>query len=155
MPEPIRITQNDSRLEKIVFGNYRCTQQRKAVQFLPDSDEPQKFEIKTPWGALLEVTRGDYLVCEMDRPEDKWPVEEGIFESTYVEVAPGIYQKSAITRLVPLTEIVPDPMQTVIVETLEGDVEVRAGEFYLAKGVEGEIWPYPAEEVRSDMERIA
>jgi hypothetical protein len=27
---------------------------------------------------------------------------------------------------------------------MEGPETVRAGDFYLARGVKGEIWPYPA-----------
>jgi hypothetical protein len=30
------------------------------------------------------------------------------------------------------------------VETLEGTETVRAGDFFLARGIKGEIWPYPA-----------
>jgi hypothetical protein len=37
----------------------------------------------------------------------------------------------------------------VTVETMEGPVTVRAGDFYLAKGVQGEIWPYPKEKVEN------
>lgn len=150
----IRIAPGDDLLKKLVFGQYRCTQTRRAVQFLPAPQEPQQVEINTPWGAQLKMTSGDFLVSEMDQPEDQWPVEQGIFKETYEEVAPEVYRKKAITWLVPLTDIIPDPEQTVVIETLEGDVEVQAGDFYLAKGVKGEIWPYPAEEVRSDMELI-
>jgi hypothetical protein len=31
----------------------------------------------------------------------------------------------------------------VTIHTLEGVDTVRAGDFFLAKGVKGEIWPYP------------
>jgi hypothetical protein len=40
-----------------------------------------------------------------------------------------------------------DADQLVTVETLEGPETVRAGDFYLAKGIRGEIWPYPKEKV--------
>ena len=153
--EHVRIAPGDARIKDLVFGQYRCTQTRKAVQFLPEPHEPQQMKVQTPWGATLELTAGDYLVSEMDRPEDQWPVEQGIFEDTYEQVAPEVFRKKAITWLIPLTDIIPDPEQAVVVETLEGNVEVKAGDFYLAKGVKGEIWPYPAEEVRSDMEQIA
>jgi hypothetical protein len=39
----------------------------------------------------------------------------------------------------------------VTVVTLEGDETVRAGDFYLAKGIKGEIWPYPKEKVKDVM----
>ena len=151
----VRIAPGDSLIDNLTFGKYRCTTTRRAVQFLPEPHEPQKIEITTPWGAVLEVTAGDYLVSEMDKPEDRWPVEEQIFNETYEEIAPGVYRKKAITLLVPLTEIVPDPEQLVVIETLEGNVEVKAGNFFLARGVKNEIWPYPANDVLTDMERIA
>jgi hypothetical protein len=36
-----------------------------------------------------------------------------------------------------------DPDQLVSVVSLEGAETVRAGDFWLAKGIKGEIWPYP------------
>jgi hypothetical protein len=36
-------------------------------------------------------------------------------------------------------------MVTVI--SLEGPLTVRAGDFYLAKGIKGEVWPYPKEKI--------
>jgi hypothetical protein len=39
----------------------------------------------------------------------------------------------------------------VTIETLEGPVTVRAGDFYLAKGVKGEVWPYPKDKVHDVM----
>jgi hypothetical protein len=67
-------------------------------------------------------------------------------------VRPGYCIKRAITWLVQLTDLtsgVEDRMVTV--ETLEGPETVRAGDFYLAKGVKGEIWPYPKEKVNEVM----
>jgi hypothetical protein len=37
------------------------------------------------------------------------------------------------------------------VHTFEGAVTVRAGDFFLAKGVKGEIWPFPKEKVAEMM----
>jgi len=37
------------------------------------------------------------------------------------------------------------------VQTFEGPVTVRAGDFLLAKGVKGEIWPYPKEKAAEIM----
>jgi hypothetical protein len=46
--------------------------------------------------------------------------------------------------LVPLTDVTNgDEDQMVTVHTLEGTETVRAGDFLLAKGPKGEIWPYP------------
>jgi hypothetical protein len=47
-----------------------------------------------------------------------------------------------------LTDITGDPDQEVKVVTLEGEETVRAGDFYLAKGIKGEIWPYPREKIK-------
>ena len=43
------------------------------------------------------------------------------------------------------------PDRLVKVVTLEGDETVRAGDFYLAKGVQGEVWPYPKEKIKDVM----
>jgi hypothetical protein len=42
-----------------------------------------------------------------------------------------------------------DEDQEVIVHTLEGVETVRAGGYYLSKGVKGEIWPFPKEKIDS------
>jgi hypothetical protein len=34
---------------------------------------------------------------------------------------------------------------------MEGAITVRAGDFYLAKGVKGEVWPYPKEKIEQVM----
>jgi len=55
--------------------------------------------------------------------------------------------------LVPLIEATNgDEDCMVTVHTYEGEVTVRAGDFFLAKGVKGEIWPYPKEKVAKKME---
>ncbi len=54
--------------------------------------------------------------------------------------------------LVPLTEIThddPDAMVTVV--SMEGTETVRAGDFYLAKGVKGEVWAYPKDKIEHVM----
>ena len=67
--------------------------------------------------------------------------------------APGICIKRAVTLLVPLTDVTDgDEDQMVTVHTFEGPVTVRAGDFFLAKGVKGEIWPYPKDESRRNYE---
>jgi hypothetical protein len=72
-----------------------------------------------------------------------------IFEESYDIVRPGYCVKKAVTLLVPLTEITHDPDRLVTVVTLEGEETVKAGDFYLAKGVKGEVWPYPKEKIRT------
>jgi hypothetical protein len=59
--------------------------------------------------------------------------------------------KKAVTLLTPLTEVTGDPNMLVTVVTLEGSETVRAGDFFLAKGVKGEVWPYPKEKINQVM----
>ena len=71
---------------------------------------------------------------------------------TYVLTREGFCVKRALTQLVPLVDVVGgNPDQEVTVDTLEGFVSVRAGDFYLALGVQGEIWPYPEDKVKNVM----
>ncbi len=87
-------------------------------------------------------------MSEVDSPDDYWPVDPGIFEASYEVTRPGFCMKKAITHLVPLTDLTNgDADQQVTVETIEGPETVRAGDFYLAKGVKGELWPYPKEKI--------
>ena len=74
-----------------------------------------------------------------------------IFEESYVIIRPGYCVKKAVTLLVPLTDITDDADQKVTVVSMEGDETVRAGDFYLAKGIQGEIWPYPKEKIKDVM----
>lgn len=104
-------------------------------------------EIKTPWGAQLTARKGDLLVSELGSPDDCWPVDPAIFDETYVVVRPGFCVKKATTLLAPLTELTRSAEDDVTVVTLEGDVTVRAGDFYLARGIKGEIWPYPKDKI--------
>ena len=149
MNEPILLKSNDPVIKTLDFKPYRSIVERRVKRFLPPLGEPQDIEIMTPWGEYLTVNAGDYIVSELDAPpEDRWPVESSIFEETYIETRPGYCVKRALTMLVPLVDTTDgDPNQEVVVETLEGLVSVRAGDFYLALGVQGEIWPYPKEKV--------
>ena len=84
------------------------------------------------------------LVFELDRPEDKWPVDPQIFDETYIVIQPGYCVKKGITWLVPLVDATNGNGERFVeVHTLEGPELVKAGDFYLAKGARGEIWPYP------------
>ena len=149
MSEPILITSKDEILKSLDFKPYRSTVERRVERFEPPPGFPQDIEIATPWGEFLTANTGDYLVSELDSPPgDRWPVEAGIFEKTYIITRPGYCVKNALTYLVPLVDAVEgNSDQEVIVKTLEGLVSVRAGDFYLALGVEGEIWPYPEDKV--------
>ncbi|MBT7072098.1 MAG: hypothetical protein HN560_00335 [Anaerolineae bacterium] len=153
MSDPILLKSNDPIIKTVGFKAYRSIVERRVERFTPAPDEPQDIEISTPWGEFLTANAGDYLVSEMDAPiEDRWPVEASIFEATYIITRPGFCVKNALTHLAPLVDVIGgDADQEVIVETLEGMVSVRAGDFYLALGIQGEIWPYPEDKVSTIM----
>lgn len=147
MSKPLLITSRDPILESLHFRPYRSKVERRVVPFFPAPHEPQSMEINTPWGTQITARKGDFLVSEVNSPEDRWPIDAVIFEESYVITRPGYCAKKAVTLLVPLTDITGDPDREVTVETLEGNETVRAGDFFLAKGIRGEIWPYPKDKV--------
>jgi len=147
MSDPLILTSSDLILETLNFKPYRSKVERRVVPFLPSRDESQTMEINTPWGTQLTARKGDFLVSEVGTPNDYWPIDPVIFEESYVVVRPGYCVKKAITLLVPLTDITGDPDCDVTVVSLEGPATVKAGDFYLAKGIKGEIWPYPKEKI--------
>jgi hypothetical protein len=149
--EPLVITSSDSILEKLNFKPYRSKVERRVVPFFPAPNEPQTLEIDTPWGTHLTARKGDFLVSEVETPDDYWAIDPVIFEESYVMIRPGYCVKKAVTLLVPLTDITGDTDRQVTVVTLEGPETVRAGDFYLAKGIKGEIWPYPKEKIKDVM----
>lgn len=152
MKDPLILTSQDSLLESIDFKPYRSKVERRVIPFLPRPDEPQSMDITTPWGAVLTARKGDFLVSELETPNDFWPIDPVIFEESYVIVRPGYCVKKAITLLAPLTDVTDgDPDQMVTVVSLEGAETVRAGDFHLAKGIKGEIWPYPSEKIEDVM----
>jgi hypothetical protein len=126
------------------------------VPFVPEEDQPQTMEVSTPWGSTLTAKKGDLLVSELDKPEDIWPIDAQIFDETYIITAPGVCIKRAVTLLVPLTDVTDgDEEQLVTVHTFEGEVTVRAGDFFLAKGIKGEIWPYPKAKAAEIMKPVS
>jgi hypothetical protein len=152
MSELIVVTSTDSILESLDFKPYRSKVERRVVPFLPGPGEPQTMEINTPWGTQLTARRGDFLVSETNTPNDFWSIDPVIFEDSYILTRPGYCVKKAITLLVPLTDITGgDENELVTVVSLEGPATVRAGDFYLAKGIKGEIWPYPKEKIADVM----
>lgn len=155
MSEPIDLKSDDPILATLNFKPYRNMLVRRATPFMPRENEPQTMEVKTPWGSVLTAKKGDFLISEMDAPDDYWPIDAKIFDDTYVVVGPGLCVKRAVTLLVPLSEVTGgDESQMVTVHTLEGPETVLAGDFFLAKGVRGEIWPYPNEKVLSKMRPV-
>jgi len=151
MRAPIVISSDDSILRTLNFKPYRSKVERRVIPFLPAPGEPQTMEVSTPWGAQLTAKFGDFLVSEVDTPSDYWPIDPQIFEESYVIIRPGYCVKKALTLLVPLTDITGDPEREVTIISLEGPETVKAGDFYLAKGIKGEIWPYPKEKVADVM----
>jgi hypothetical protein len=152
MNKGIILTSDDPVLKELDFKPYRSGVERHFKRFMPDPDQPQEIDIITPWGETLTAQAGDYLVSEADSPDDVWPVEADIFESTYTHLRPGVCIKSALTYLVPMTDLTGgDPDQEITVHAIEGPQTVRAGDFYLAKGVKGEIWSYPKEKIGQTM----
>jgi hypothetical protein len=145
MIEPLVITSQDPVLKSLHFKSFLNSETRGVEQFLPGPNQPQTIEIRTPWGADLTAKHGDYIVSDLKKTGDRWPVDRKIFEDTYLIIQPGLCMKKAVTELVPMVDLTNgDPDQLVTVETLEGTETVRAGDFFLARGIKGEIWPYPA-----------
>jgi len=151
---PIELSSGDSIVSNLEFKNFKSSAERAVEQFNPQNPD-ETLDVKTSWGETLTAKKGDYLVGALDNPNDRWVVNQQIFEETYEIVRPGVGVKSALIELVPLTEITGDPDTMVTVHTLEGSVEARAGDFHLAKGVKGEIWPYPNEKVESELRQVS
>jgi hypothetical protein len=152
MSEPIVITSDDPILNTMNFKPFRSTVERRVIPFMPMPNEVQTMDIKTPWGATLTAKSGDFLISELEKPNDFWPIDATIFEESYILVRPGYCVKKAVTLLVPLTDITHgDPDEMVTVVSLEGAETVRAGDFYLAKGVKGEVWSYPKDKIEHVM----
>ncbi len=151
MSDPLVIASSDSILSTLNFKPFRSKVERRVVPFLPPLGQPQSMEINTPWGTRLTARKGDLLVSEIAAPHDFWAVDPLIFDESYIITRPGYCVKKAVTLLVPLTDITHDPDREVTVISLEGAETVRAGDFYLAKGIKGEIWPYPREKINEVM----
>jgi hypothetical protein len=152
MAKHIELTSKDPVLETLNFVPYQSMVERRFERFLPEPGEPDRMEVPTPWGESLTAKAGDYLLSEMDSPDDCWPVDAEIFDESYEIVRPGICVKTALTFLVPLSDVTEgDADQMVTVYTLEGPETVRAGDFYLARGIRDEIWTYPKDKVKGVM----
>ena len=152
MENTIVITSDDPIIQTLNFKPYRSKVERRVIPFMPAPSEAQFMDIKTPWGAVLTAKSGDFLISEVDKPRDFWPIDAVIFEESYVLIRPGYCIKKAVTLLVPLTDITQgDPDALVTVVSLEGAETVRAGDFCLAKGIKGEVWTYPKEKIEHVM----
>jgi hypothetical protein len=57
--------------------------------------------------------------------------------------------------LVPMTDVTNgNEEEKVTIESLEGPQTVRAGDFYLARGIKGELWSIPKEKVETIMKPV-
>jgi hypothetical protein len=156
MKEPLVLLPDDPVLNSLNFKPYRNMVTRRVMPFVPEAGQPQTMEVSTPWGSKLTAKKGDLLVSELDKPDDIWPIDANIFDETYIIIAPGLCIKRAVTLLVPLVDVTNgDEDQMVTVHTFEGSVTVKAGDFFLAKGVKGEIWPYPKEKAAEIMKPVS
>jgi len=154
MAAQVEIRADDPVIQKVNFKTYRYTTRREADQFCPDPDESQTKVVKTPWDDELTAHSGDYLVHEQGQPEDQWVVEKDIFEDTYENIEQGTYVKKSTVELAPLTALTQDPDQEVKIHSREGVLTVRAGDYFLAKGSQEEIWPISNDKVEQNMEPV-
>ena len=155
MPEPIILKSDDPIIDKLNFKPYRNMVQRRVTPFLPAEGQPETMDILTPWGVRLTAKKGDLIVSEMQSPNDMWPVSPDIFDASYMIISPGLCIKSAVTLLVPLSDVTNGNEDGLVtIHTLEGTDTVRAGDFFLAKGVKGEIWPYPKKKATETMKPV-
>lgn len=141
--QPYYLSSDSPILKEIPFRKVRYHQIRHAYQFLPGPSAPQEMVIHTSWGGELTAQAGDFIVHPLDDPDNLWPVSKDIFLETYQAVGSGAFQKKSVTEIIALDQITQDPDRLVIVKSLEGDLKVRSGDFYLARGSQGEIWPIP------------
>src|SRR5512144_2080559 len=95
MRDPLLITSTDPILETLHFKPYRSTVERRVVPFFPAPNEPQTMEIDTPWGTQLTARKGDFLVSEIETPDDYWPIDPVIFDESYIIIRPGYCVKKA------------------------------------------------------------
>ena len=70
MKESIVIKSDDPILNTLNFKPYRNMVQRRVELFSPRDDELQIREITTPWGAVLTAQKGDFIISELDAPDD-------------------------------------------------------------------------------------
>lgn len=155
MSELLTIKSSDPILARLAFKPYRNMIERRVVLFMPGRGEPQTMKINTPWGAQLTAKAGDLLISEINTPNDVWPIDPAIFDDSYIITRPGYCVKKAVTLLVPLVDLTGgDEGQMVTIFSLEGAETVRAGDFYLAKGIKGEIWAYPKNKVLETMRPV-
>lgn len=86
----------------------------------------------TSWGTLTAVPGEDVVI--MQDSGEQYPIKRAIFATTYEEITPGRYRKSARSRLVQVP-----PGVVAVLATLEGTIEVRHPD-YVVIGVNNEVY---------------
>jgi hypothetical protein len=136
---PIRIA--SAKDIPLSFGGLRLARKKSLVRIR----EPEQAEtFTTPWGVLTAKPGEDVVVIDASGSEA--PVKKQIFERTYDEASHGEFRKHAISRLVQVP-----PGQTVVLATLEGDLEVAHPD-YVVIGAEGEVYSNGADWVAQNLE---
>lgn len=102
--------------------------------------------LQTSGGSLRYLAGEHYIVTS---GADRFPVKRSIFERTYARQPDGSYQKRTDVRLRYFT--LPCPA---VVLTAEGPQRARAGD-WIIEGVEGEVWPVPANSAPKKYQRAA
>ena len=99
MAKHIELTSKDPILKTLNFKPHKSTVERHFERFLPKPGEPDKMEVPTPWGESLTAKAGDYLLSEMDDPDDSWPVDADVFKKSYEIVRPGLKQFAPVISI--------------------------------------------------------
>jgi hypothetical protein len=110
------------------FGPMKKAVKRTTVKIREPNGE-EKFSLS--WGELTAVPGVDVVICT---ETEQYPCKIDIFNATYREVSPGLYQKMAITNLVQIPKGV-----TVLLHTLEGE-ETATHPDYVAVGKKNEVY---------------
>lgn len=71
------------------------------------------------WGGQQEASEGDWLI---DNNGEAYTCEQKVFASTYEQVSPGVYRKTATIEAEQATE-------DGAIDTLEGSSKYKAGDF--------------------------
>lgn len=97
-------------------------------------------------GTLTATPVVDFIIVQNDGEE--YPIKKNIFATTYEEVTPGRYRKTAHSRLVQVPEGI-----VAVLATREGELEVRHPD-YVVIGEENEVYTNSAAWVAANLEFI-
>lgn len=117
---------------------------RKTIVIIREPNGIETF-VKS-WGALSATPGEDWVIVQNDGEE--YPIKKDIFATTYEEVTPGRYRKTAHSRLVQVPEGI-----VAVLATREGELEVRYPD-YVVIGEENEVYTNSAAWVAANLEFI-